>query len=90
MPLDESSAPTQPITPLARDRPLADRRETAAAGAVSHACAARQVAHLDRGPAYAFTPVDYLAQSLLSAVAGVCGGGIVARVTDPARSPRRR
>jgi len=31
--------------------------------------------------AQAFTPVDYLAQGVLGAVAAVCGGGIVARVT---------
>ena len=37
--------------------------------------------------AHAFTPVDYLAQSLLSAVAAVCGGGIVARVTPQWSEP---
>src|SRR5260221_7409529 len=31
--------------------------------------------------AQGFTPVDYLAQGVLGAVAAVCGGGIVARVT---------
>jgi hypothetical protein len=31
--------------------------------------------------AQAFTPVDYLAQGVLGAVAAVCGGGIVVRVT---------
>src|SRR5260370_3277455 len=37
--------------------------------------------------AQAFTPVDYLAQSLLAAVAAECGGGILAVVTPQWAAP---
>jgi hypothetical protein len=88
MPLDET--PTTP-DPAANPWPELDRRllEDGRPSPVPFPLALLPdtwAAWVERS-AQSFTPVDYLAQGLFAAMATVCGGGIVARVTPQWSEP---
>ena len=87
MPLDETSPPTQATTAWPEiDRSLLAETRPPPMPFPLHLLPDRWRAWVEAS-AQSFTPVDYLAQGLLAAVAAVCGGGIVARLTPQWSEP---
>jgi hypothetical protein len=87
MPLDESPTPAQTANPWPEiDRSLLEETRPPPPPFPLELLPVRWRVWAEQS-AQAFTPVDYVAQSLLGAVSAMCGGGIVVRVTPQWTEP---